>query len=322
MFSLKKRKDKSEYMKIFISIASYCDELLFFTLQDCIAKANKPENLVFGVVDQNDATQKDKINELVFAKQIKYVYVNKIDTLGVSWARNIAFSLKDEEDYLLQIDSHMLFEQDWDKTLIDQYKELEKTSQKPIITTYPYNFSFDENNKPIHGDNSSKYVLVLRPHPDTTLSAESAVLRFRAEHQLSDKPLLGSHVAAGFIFTSAEFIEEVPYDPYLYFHGEEQSIAVRAYTKGWDIYHPNVIPLYHHYKVINTDYDTHHWHKSVDSQRLLSASYLKLRATARLNTLLYGDGMKNKVYGLGNDRTLDEFIKHSGIDYNNKKILF
>ena len=274
-------------MKIFISIASYCDELLFFTINDCISKAKNPQNISFGIVDQNDETQREKIEDLDCKDQVKYVYINKVDTLGVSWARNIAFSLLDGEDYLLQIDSHMLF---------------------------------DEDNKPIYKEHSQKYVLVLRPHPDTELEVDNAVLRFRAEHKLSDNPINGCHVAGGFIFSSSDFIEEIPYDPFLYFHGEEQSIAIRAYTRGWDIYHPNKIPLYHHYKKINTQYSSQHWDKNVESKRTLSASYLKTRAIQRINRLFYGDGIKGSVYGLGEVRTLDEYIAFSGIDYKNMTI--
>lgn len=307
-------------MKIFISIASYCDPLLFFTLEDCIAKAKYPENLTFGVVDQNDTSQKDKINQCSFHKQIRYVYVNKIDTYGVCWARNIAFSLCDDEDFLLQIDSHMLFEQDWDQTLIQQYTDLRVRSKKPIISTYPYGFSFDEQNNPVFKKQSEKYALVLRPHPDTPLEEESAVLRFRAQHQQTDIPVLGCHVAAGFIFTSSTFVEEVPYDPFLYFHGEEQSLAIRAYTRGWDIYHPNVIPLYHYYKKSDTAYTTHHWHENIESQRALSAGHLKARATKRITRLFYGDGMQESIYGLGKVRTLEDYITFSGIDYKSKTI--
>ena len=307
-------------MKIFISIASYCDELLFFTIKNCIAKAQKPENLYFGIVDQNTSTQIDKIKELNLGKQIRYVYINHIDALGVSWARNIAFSLHDDEEFLLQIDSHMLFKENWDKELIERYTELKKISQKPIISTYPYNFSFDENNNPKYKEQSNKYALVLRPHPDTLLDKDNAVLRFRANHKATDKPVLGCHIAGGFIFTSAEFIQEVPYDPFLYFHGEEQSLSIRAYTRGWDIYHPNYIPLFHLYKKINEDHLTHHWHKSVEGQRSIGSAYLRARAIKRINRLFYGDGMTNSPYGLGSVRTLDEFISFSGIDYKNRTI--
>lgn len=307
-------------MKIFISIASYCDELLFFTIQNCMSKADKPENLFFGIVDQNSESQKEKIEQLDCNKQIRYVYINSVDTLGVSWARNIAFSLWDGEEFLLQIDSHMLFEKGWDSTLLNQYDNLKVVSQKPIITTYPYDFSFDEDNNPIFNKPSGKTVLVLRPHPDTPLQNNNAIIRFRAEHQYTDSPVIGSHIAGGFIFTTSNFIEEIPYDPFLYFIGEEQSLAVRAYTRGWDIFHPIWIPLYHQYKNKKVEYLSQHWHKSIDNKRSLSSEHLKNRTIERINRLFYGDGMKGSIYGLGDSRTLDEFISFSGIDYKNKII--
>jgi len=311
-------------MKIFISIASYCDELLFFTLNDCISKAKFPQNIIFGIVDQNDSSQKEKIDQLSFSSQIRYVYINKLETYGVSWARNIAFSLWDNEKYLLQIDSHMFFEENWDETLKEQHSSLLEKSQKPIITTYPYDFQFDENNNPVFKKPSGTYVLELRPHPDTKLEEDNAVLRFRAHHTKSSEPVNGCHIAAGFVFTDASFIEEVPYDPYLYFHGEEQSLSIRAYTRGWDIYHPTWIPLYHCYKKINTtsttSYISHHWHKSVESKRALSYSHLLKRSKKRINRLFYEDGIKGSVYGLGQTRNLEDFSKFSGIDYTNKTI--
>ncbi len=307
-------------MTIFISIASYCDELLFFTINDCFSKAKHSKNLRFGVVDQNSESQKDKIEKLDFANQIKYVYVNKLETFGVSWARNIVFSLWDNETYLLQIDSHTLFEENWDELLIEQHTHLLKISKKPIITTYPYGFKFDENLNPTFKRPSGTHVLTLEPHPDALLEEDNAVLRFTAVHLKSAVAINGYHIAAGFIFTHASFIEEVPYDPYLYFHGEEQSLNIRAYTRFWEVYHPTWIPLYHHYKTKGEDYITHHWHKSVEKKRSLNYAYLKNRSKERINRLFYGDGMKNSIYGLGTKRTLDDFIKFSGIDYKNKTI--
>ena len=307
-------------MKIFISIASYCDELLFYTMNDCITKAKNPQNLRFAVVDQNEESQKEKIDALEFSSQIRYVYINKLDTLGVSWARNIAFTLWDNEEYLFQIDSHMVFEENWDESLLNQYNNLLKISQKPILSTYPYDFQFNENNEPIFKKPTGAYILELRPHPDTILEENNAVLRFRAEHTKSSEPVRGCHMAGGFIFTSGTFIEEVPYDPFLYFHGEEQSLSVRSFTKGWDIYHPTWIPLYHNYKKANVSHTTHHWHPNTANKRALDSTYLRQRATQRINRLFYEDGMKNSVYGLGSVRTLDEYIEFSGINYKNRTI--
>lgn len=308
-------------MKIFVSIASYCDELLFFTLESCFNNASNGGNITFAVVDQNDRSQKEKIDKLAFCDQIKYVYINKLETQGVSWARNIAFSLWDSEDYLLQIDSHTCFERGWDENLIRQLDSLQKKSVKPILSTYPFDFQLDDQGSPVYKKPSGKNVMVLRPHPDTSLTEDSAVLRYRAESVRSDEPVLGSHLAAGFIFTVGQFIEEVPYDPFLYFHGEEQSLSIRAYTRGWDIFHPVWTPLYHNYKKADVSYSAQHWHESVRDKRALSTSYLKSRSKARLNRLLYGDGLTGSAYGLGKVRTLNDYSIFSGIDYSKKSIL-
>jgi hypothetical protein len=307
-------------MKIFVSIASYCDDLLLFTIKDCILKAKNKENINFAIVDQNQDSKKNEIQQLSFSKQIKYLFIDKLETFGVSWARNIAFSMWDGEEFLLQIDSHMLFEQDWDINLIEQYQNLEQHTKKIIISTYPYNFSFDKNNNPVYKIPSREYALILRPHPDCSLEKDNAVLRFRAEHIKSSKPVIGCHIAAGIIFTSSNFIDEIPYDPYLYFHGEEQSLSIRAYTRGWDIFHPSWIPLYHNYKKAGQSYLTHHWHKSIEQKRSLTYAQLKERAKHRINRLFYGDGMKGSIYGLGETRTLKMFSEFSGIDYKNRLI--
>jgi glycosyltransferase involved in cell wall biosynthesis len=298
---------------IFISIASYLDPMLFFTLNDAYAKASSPERLAFAVVDQNVEDQRAAIAALPFAPQVRYVHVHPEDTLGVCWARSTAFSLYDGEDFLLQIDSHMLFEEAWDDKLLAQHAKLRLRSSKPIISTYPYRFDIVDG-EPRPMKNEGRTALVLRPHPEKNLAPDDAVLRFMARHLFTDQPVAGCHVSAGFLFAAGAFVEEVPYDPYLYFHGEEQSLAVRAFTRGWDIFHPLLIPVYHLYKSEGTAYLTHHWHGESEARRAFRSGYLLERAKKRLNRLLMGDGLPG-AYGLGTARTMAQFHELSGIDY-------
>lgn len=304
--------------RIFISIASYLDPMLFFTLRDAVAKAKYPMCLSFGVVDQHRFDQREKIEALPFASQVRYVHVRLEDTLGVSWARSIAFSLYDGEDFLLQIDSHTLFEQGWDETLMNQYWALKGKSAKHILTTYPRPFEM-VGGEPHFISDGVNTILVLRPHPETPLTEENLVLRFRAHHLFASEAVEGCHVAGGFIFTEGNFINEVPYDPFLYFHGEEQSLAIRAYTRGWNIYHPFDVPLRHLYKREGTAYDSHHWHGDIDRRRAFSYGHLQDRAKRRLMQLLTGDPSLG-AYGLGHVRTLEEFTALSGIDYRAREI--
>ncbi|MDL2357581.1 MAG: GlcNAc-transferase family protein [Pseudomonadota bacterium] len=301
---------------IFISIASYLDPMLFFTLRDATAKAARPDLLRFGVVDQHRDNQRAAIMALPCGPQVRYLYVDAHDTLGVSWARNLAFSLFDGEHFLLQIDSHTCFEPGWDTGLRTEHAKLLARSAHPLLSTYPYRFDMVDG-VACYEAPDGRTALVLRPHPETPLSSEGVVLRFAGKHMFTDEAAAGCHVAAGFIFCAGKFVEEVPYDPYLYFHGEEQSLAVRAYTRGWDIFHPTRVPLYHLYKSANTPHETHHWHGDIDAARAFSGTYLTERAKRRLERLLCGDGLPG-AYGLGSVRTLDEFIAFSGIDYKRR----
>ena len=60
----------------------------------------------------------------------------------------------------------------------------------------------------------------------------------------SSEPLKGHLVAAGFLFSNGNFVKEIPYDPEYYFHGEELAIAVKLFTRGWDVFHIPKTPLF------------------------------------------------------------------------------
>ena len=304
--------------RIFISIASYLDPMLSFTLSDAVAKADHPELLSFGIVDQHFDDQRNVLGAAAAPSRLQYLHVHPRDTLGVSWARHLAYSLYDDETYFLQIDAHTLFDQGWDTTLKTQHTQLQVQSAKPIVTTYPARFEMI-NGHPQWTPLGDGVVLIIRPMLNAELSAENVLLSFQAYVVAAAQPVLGCHIAAGFHFCSGRFIEEVGYDPYLYFFGEEQSLSARAFTHGWDIYHPTHVPLYHLYRDTGTNPSELHWGSEVDKHRQRDSAYLTKRSDARLKRLLLGDGLHG-AYGLGTRRTLDDFRVISGIDYRLKTI--
>jgi hypothetical protein len=54
------------------------------------------------------------------------------------------------------------------------------------------------------------------------------------------EPLMTRFFSGHFVFVEGTWIEEVPYDPNLFFHGEEGSLAVRSWTSGYDLFNPNI----------------------------------------------------------------------------------
>lgn len=300
-------------MTIFVSVASYCDDLLLQTLADCHDKAAAPEAVFFGVVNQDEIDIRQQLNALPYRKQIRYLHINPLDSRGVSWARYIAYSLYGGEDYFLQIDAHMQFDVGWDEILIRQLQELAKVSAKPILTAYPHPFEMKDGRPELQPVGKGK-VMYLRPKADQELTPESPAVRFHTLLHPAGEPVCGGHIAGGFLFTLGAFIEEVPYDPYLYFTGEEHSLAARAYTHGWDIFHPVEIPLYHLYRKADEKHRGQHWDERFESERQVKWQELRQRGMDRLRQLLL-DGKISGTYGLGKARGVEGLQPLSGVDY-------
>src|SRR6059058_5814262 len=105
-------------MRIFVSVASYCDPVLPFTLERAVATAADASRLHFGVVDQSPAGS-PRVGVPGRAR-LSLVRVDARDARGPCWARAVAMSLHDGEDWFLQLDSHMDFDPGWDDVLVAQ----------------------------------------------------------------------------------------------------------------------------------------------------------------------------------------------------------
>src|SRR5215213_5217595 len=77
-------------MSVFVSIASYCDPVLGFTLARALATARWPENLHFGVVEQGPASRPALNTAGVAPARLSYLRFDPVYARGPCWARSIA----------------------------------------------------------------------------------------------------------------------------------------------------------------------------------------------------------------------------------------
>ena len=304
-------------MTIFVSVASYCDRLLEQTIRDMLAKASRPSELRFGIVEQNFAERRLKFDDI--KSQVRYVGIDVRDTRGACWARSLAMSLYSGEAWFMQIDSHMVFDQGWDDTLLIAAARCSQMSPKFVISNYPHPFKMVDD-VPVP-EKTTDGILYNYVNDDFEFKEENTIILFTASSRTSDVPLKGFHMAAGFIFTHGRFVYEVPYDPHLYFEGEEQTLSVRAWTHGWDIYHTTDVPIYHLYSTgdVATTHREVHWSPNSDKERNQRWWELDNKSKARMTALLQHNADLG-IYGLGKARTLAEYANFSGIDYRSKTI--
>ena len=302
-------------MTIFVSIAAFLEPILEFTLDGLFSKAEQPDTIRVGLIDQSNSDNRSWLSTKPYWSQIRYVQIDPVDARGVSWARSLAFSLYEGEDHFLQIDSHTHFSEGWDRVLVEQLTKLLAQTDRPLISTYPPAFEFDEQNQPNPTFPPNNAVLVMGPLEDSQLKDLSATLLFKVHHARDVEFVEGFHVGGGFIFTLGRFVEAVPYDPYMYFHGEEQNLALRAYTHGWTIFHPldTNIPIFHLYKRAHQEHKTHHWHPDHEAQRQVKWVNHQMRSEARLIALIRGE--LEAPFGLGTERSIEQFIAFSQINY-------
>jgi hypothetical protein len=298
--------------KIFIQIASYRDPQLIPTLKDMIANAKKPKNLVFSIARQFSETDGfDNLDEFRNDKRFKILDIPYQDAKGVCWARNLTQQLYDGETYTLQIDSHMRFVKDWDDILIKMIKGLQKDGyKKPLLTGYVP--SFDPENDPAGRATDAWRMVFDRFIPEGAVFFLPETIPGWREMK---KPVTARFYSAHFCFTLGEFSKEVQHNPEYYFHGEEISIAARAYTWGYDLFHPHIPVVYHEYTRKGR---TKQW----DDDKTWGD---KNKHSHLTNRKLFGmDGETQEghdgPYGFGTVRTLRDYEKYSGLLFERRAI--
>ena len=124
---------------IFVSIASFCDPLLDFTLRSALTQASRPERVVIAIVDQQQPHLRTPVPER-WAAQVRVIHIDPLEARGPCWARALAMSLYQGERWFLQIDSHTWFEPGWDERLVRWGEACQTLNPRCLLTAYPNPF--------------------------------------------------------------------------------------------------------------------------------------------------------------------------------------
>jgi len=298
--------------RIFVQIASYRDPEMVKTIEDMLSNAKNPKNIIVGVCRQFHPDDGfDNLDKFRKNKRFRIIDVPYLESKGVCWARNQVQQKYSGEEYTLQIDSHMRFAPNWDQTLIEMIKQLQGQGYpKPLLTGYVS--SFDPENDP-----AARIQEPWRMSFDRFIP-EGAVF-FLPETipgwQNLNSPVPSRFYSAHFAFTLGQFTTEVQHNPEYYFHGEEISIAARAYTWGYDLFHPHRVVIWHEYTRKGR---TKQWDDDKSWGEKNQISHLT-------NRKLFGmDGEKQQghdgPYGFGTIRTLREYEEYAGILFEKRAV--
>jgi hypothetical protein len=196
---------------------------------------------------------------------------------------------------------------------IANFAEANKSNgiKKPLITNYPKPFWYEEDieKKREHEEvvtqfywkDKERFKFHRTPMQGSTFNKEQSI------YSIS--------VSGGCIFTEGEFIEP---NKLIFADGEEIFMAARAYTNGYDLLLPSKTFMYHLYtnshsigknlrKLVTKD-----WPEETVRLEKISKDEIKL--------VLSGEG-KCGPGRLGEKRTLSEYGKFCGLNFNSGEVL-
>ena len=276
---------------IFVQIPAYRDSELSATLLDLYAQASRPDRLRVSVLWQR--SRDEQLDPRV--KQLPHLNVIDIPyeaSKGCNWARSVVQRYWSGEEYTMLIDSHHRFARGWDETLIVMHRALRADGcARPMITAYMPRY--DPENDP-QGRQERPYKIYPKGY-------EAGLLIHLTSYPLPERaalkaPAPAQFASGHFIFAAGDVNRHLRMDPGLYFTGDEVAISVRAFTRGYDLFHPHVVIGWHCYdrrsRIPHWDDDSA-WRKRHQ------------RSLARLRQLFTNE--LRGPFGLGGERSVDSF---------------
>ena len=309
---------------IFVQIAAYRDPDLPATLHNLVEQAAQPDRLRFGICLQLAENDPMAWREPAFPesshRQVKTF--TAAESRGACWARSQAQGLYADEHFLLQIDSHMRAVKHWDDLLLQTWSRC--NDPKAVLSVYPNGFQ-----QPCQLQTNTLPIMAAKEFDHYGILKFQGISRYKLPEQQPAKPLPNAFIAGGLLFGPGEIVKKVPYDPSLYFYGEEISMSARLWTHGFNIYSPDQLLLFHLYKSggPNADQSPTHWsdHKGWFQ--------LNRRSLVRVHTLLGSlsaaptnlqptmeDVDDLNHFWLGGERSLQDYQNWAGVNFKSQSI--
>lgn len=226
---------------LYVQVPAYRDLELVPTLRDLYAQAARPERLRVRVMWQR--TEDDVLPDDVRALPgLEVDEVPAAASEGCNWARRRLQAAWQGERYTLLLDSHHRFVAGWDDLALAMMEQVRAAGTvKPMLTCYlpAYHPRGDlpRSNRP------------QRLYPYAREDGVLTRLKGGAIHDCETltEPVPADFASLHFLLADGCFNDEVPFDPEVYFFGDEVLTSVRAFAAGYRLFHPHRVIGWHAY---------------------------------------------------------------------------
>jgi hypothetical protein len=252
----------------FVAIPAYRDRELAPTLLDLFDKAHAPGRLRVVVAWQRGPRERLP-KALSRIRNLELITIRASDSQGPNWARQLLQRRYDHEPFTLLLDSHHRFVTGWDTKVLRMFEGLRQTVAKPILTAYlpPYDPARDPLGR-------THKVMKIYPLERSQGLLTHLTGRPVALWRSLTRPFRADFASLHFLFAEGRFHHDIPFDPSIYFFGDEVFTGLRAFTHGYDLYHPHTLVGWHLYDRATR---ATHWDDHAEWRRAEARSYAKMR---------------------------------------------
>lgn len=220
--------------KILIAIISANEKDLKQTVESAINSSDIPDNLSFVIFDSrlNGFPKSDFTN----FKNVFYMNMEFSGTQGVGLARLIASSIvMPDTDYVLQLDSHMIFIKGWDSELIKNFNILETIADKPIISSRAPAWHYGKDKEIVYSKTSNDVQKLI--FKDSKISAfQDGYPTIEGVSSYNEDYVEHNLISAQFTFSRPDLYSEILHDPRIVWGGDEPIYSLRAWCRGYRMF--------------------------------------------------------------------------------------
>jgi hypothetical protein len=186
-------------------------------------KADNPSDLIFFIVSQGES---HPTFDFLPNEQIIYKTFSTLETKGICWARSLINQEDVDYDYFLQIDGHMIAAESWDTALINKHNLHAGSGNKVVLTCNPSRYYINENSERVKDTTIVNTAITLDPWVHGGTKNVQAIYEDQPNYQLIHK---------SFLFSTKQFVLDVPYDEQMSYYYEEFTMSARALYNSYNI---------------------------------------------------------------------------------------
>lgn len=222
-------------MKTILILTPALDEkFLGQTIDSAINSSSGENRIKFGILEQSIS---GNFSEISNSEDIEIIKIHTPKPIGVGKSRNILCDLIKNEDYVLIIDAHTLFNSNWDKELVSRFQYIVNDLGEKTVITQSLHWALIEEDKLVIDPRTSAM-------PPWKLKIDGLVAK--AENIDHEKQYEVHHaLSCHFMFSYSKNFLDVRFDEDIFFISEEPILGLRYCTRGYNLVAINYNPMYH-----------------------------------------------------------------------------